>query len=254
MTELGLRAAISLVQIAAVMGVVMLTVMILTLAERKVLGWMQDRMGPMEVGPYGILQPIADGLKAYNPLTNTYPNVNCGTAATGKANFISPFILDPNDANRLLVGANSLWLTANAKAAAPSWSAIKPPSGTNNFVSAIAVATGDSNRIWVGHNNGEVWCTVNGGGAWTQVTGTPARMVLRIMVDSSNANRVFVANGGYSSPNLIELTDATQVCKASPTVTLRHNNLPPAPVRSVVRHPTNASWLLSRPRASAEGT
>jgi NADH-quinone oxidoreductase subunit H len=64
-TELSLRLAVSLAQIAAVMGIVMLTVMILTLAERKVLGWMQDRMGPMEVGPYGILQPVADGLKLF---------------------------------------------------------------------------------------------------------------------------------------------------------------------------------------------
>ena len=65
MTEFGLRLAISLTQIAAVMGIVVITVLILTLAERKVLGWMQDRMGPMEVGPYGILQPFADAIKLF---------------------------------------------------------------------------------------------------------------------------------------------------------------------------------------------
>lgn len=65
MSELGLRLAISLTQIGAVMGIVIVTVLLLTLAERKVLGWMQDRMGPMEVGPYGILQPFADAIKLF---------------------------------------------------------------------------------------------------------------------------------------------------------------------------------------------
>ncbi|HMM47981.1 MAG TPA: NADH-quinone oxidoreductase subunit NuoH [Thiobacillaceae bacterium] len=52
-----------LLKIMALVVPLMLGVAYLTYAERKVIGWMQVRMGPNRVGFHGLLQPIADGLK-----------------------------------------------------------------------------------------------------------------------------------------------------------------------------------------------
>ena len=54
---------IHLIKIACVIGVMLTIVAYTVLAERKVCAWMQDRIGPNRVGPMGLLQPLADGLK-----------------------------------------------------------------------------------------------------------------------------------------------------------------------------------------------
>lgn len=48
---------------------ILLSVAYMTYAERKVMGAMQRRQGPMTVGPFGLLQPIADGIKLFSKET-----------------------------------------------------------------------------------------------------------------------------------------------------------------------------------------
>jgi NADH-quinone oxidoreductase subunit H len=52
-----------LLLIVSIVVPLLLSVAYLTLWERKLIGWMQVRIGPNRVGPMGLLQPIADGLK-----------------------------------------------------------------------------------------------------------------------------------------------------------------------------------------------
>ncbi len=59
----GLPLAWMLLHIGVLVGAILLGVAYYTYAERKVLGAMQRRQGPMTVGPFGLLQPIADGVK-----------------------------------------------------------------------------------------------------------------------------------------------------------------------------------------------
>ncbi|TQV88755.1 hypothetical protein [Aliikangiella coralliicola] len=162
------------------------------------------------------------------------------------ANFIAPFILDPNNENRLLGGAAELWVSDNVKDATPSWSSLKPAISGSTSISAIAVAPGNSDIIYVGHNNGSLYKTVNGTSAtpsWNQIATAqmPQRYLMRIAIDPVNIDTIYVSYGGYEDDNLWKSTDGGATFNAS--VGSGSTSIPTAPIRTILVHPAETNLL-----------
>ena len=63
--ELGIDALIAFVKVAIIFNALLGLFSLMTYIERRVLAFMQFRRGPNRVGPWGILQPAADGIKLF---------------------------------------------------------------------------------------------------------------------------------------------------------------------------------------------
>lgn len=64
-TVLADQFGFGVVLMAVLIGAIMTSVAYAILLERKIAAWVQDRYGPNRVGPYGLLQPLADGAKFF---------------------------------------------------------------------------------------------------------------------------------------------------------------------------------------------
>jgi len=181
-------------------------------------------------------------------------------------NFIPVWGLDPNNENVMYATAARLWRTTNVKNAQPNWFAIKPalndcpirpgpPPGQDHYldnnpcnISTFAVADGDSNVIWVGHNRGDLYVTRNAleqNPVWTRVDTNeprlPKRWVASIAIDPYHHDRVYVAYMGYEEDNVWRTEDGGQSWQL--IVGEGESRLPAAPVTSILIYPTAPGHL-----------
>ncbi|MFN0131978.1 MAG: GC-type dockerin domain-anchored protein [Phycisphaerales bacterium] len=205
-------------------------------------------------------------------------------AQTTNCNFIPPFILDPNNPNRILAGGRSLWRSNNVKMTGPTWAIIKgslprpeptplpalsPAAGSaapslspagpppDHYVqndprniASIAVARGNSDIIYVGHNNGNLYKTTNGTAAtptWTQIDtnapGLPDRWLNWIHVDRNNPNRVYVSFMTYSSNNVWKSADGGTTWQNASGSGI--GALPAIAISTIVNHPLDSNRLYA---------
>ena len=115
------------------------------------------------------------------------------------APLISKFILDKNNQDVLIAGADRLWRNDNA-GEPDDWTAIRSTNGST----FVAIETGtSSSKIWAGRADGTLERTTSSVSNWTDVgIALPNRFITDISVSPNSNNKVAVTIGGYAIDNI----------------------------------------------------
>jgi hypothetical protein len=170
-----------------------------------------------------------------------------GISSSDRKNWNTPFVFDPDNPQILYYGANRLYKTTNR---AVSWQAISPDLTNGSAgglvvygtITAIAVASSNSQFIYVGTDDGNVWRTFNGGTDWIKIDdGLPLRWVTRVAVDPFDEDIVYVTLSGYRYDSYLPHVFRSE--NAGETWDDISGNLPEAPVNDLIVDPANTSTL-----------
>ena len=167
---------------------------------------------------------------------------------TDASNFATPFIMDPSNPNRLLLGTDHVYETTNG---ALTWHVIGTP-GSNGFnlpsggvIDALATAPSSPQTIYVSaydytNNVPLLFVTNNDGGTWTQST-LPAGVqghIMSITVDPSNAAHLYFTSNAFTGGRAFESGDG------GTTFTDISGNLPSVPAWSIALDPTDPGRIF----------
>jgi photosystem II stability/assembly factor-like uncharacterized protein len=126
-----------------------------------------------------------------------------GINSSDRNNWDTPITFDPTNSNILYFGTHRIYKSENGAA---NWNAISPDltkgpyPGNLGFgtITSIDVSPLDSDLIFVGTDDGNVWRSVNGGGIWERISTTlPDRWVTKVLADRADINAVYVCFSGF---------------------------------------------------------
>jgi hypothetical protein len=153
--------------------------------------------------------------------TGSATRVN-GIAATDRAQFIPPLIIDPVTPTKLYFGTQRLYRTDTEGSL---WTAVSNDlTGGTGTITTMSVSPADTNTIYVGTSDGRVSVTRDGGVTFTQATGLPNRFITRVAAHPTDPTRALMTVSGFGTPHVFETRDAL----ASPVTSIA-GNLPDAP-------------------------
>ena len=126
-----------------------------------------------------------------------------GINPTDRNNWDSPITFDPANSNTLYFGTDRVYKTTDAAA---NWTAISPDLSNGPYAGNLAFGTVitidvsplDSDIIYAGTDDGNVWVTDNGGTTWNLISATlPNRWVTKVLASKIDVNSVYVTFSGY---------------------------------------------------------
>ncbi len=152
--------------------------------------------------------------------------------------FITPYTIDPNNPSTLVAGTYRVWRTTDG---AGKWNTISGDitNGGSDKISAVTIAKGNSNVIYIGCASGIIQVTTNGGSTWTKGdinNNLPNAYCTRIAIDPINSSIAYVTYSGFlSGKKIFKTTNYGQ------TWTSISSNLPNLPVNCIVVNPDNTN-------------
>jgi photosystem II stability/assembly factor-like uncharacterized protein len=170
---------------------------------------------------------------------------------SARYNWNTPYIFDPNNPDILYFGAEKLFKSSDRGL---NWTAISSDLSNGNTgsggvvygtITTIAASPVDSNIIFAGTDDGNVWVTDNAGSNWTKISDNlPKRWVTRVVADLWDAQTAYICLSGFrhneAMVHVYKTTDLGQTWQSA------SGNLPDIPVNDLILDPLDpAQWFLA---------